>query len=120
MKARSVSACWMHRLRLGVHGRVGQFPAPLRRQRAGAHVVGKDLVDDLRRALVLEDPAVAAVRQQTQPGLDLKAVARQAAVTAQQRERADVAVPGAQARVGQLQLEFDGLAEQGLAVSNRR
>jgi hypothetical protein len=59
------------------------------------------------------------VTEQGEPGFDDEAVARQAAVGAQQGRRGDVTVPGTQAAVGELQFDARGLADQALEFEVR-
>ena len=74
-------------------------------------VIGEHGLGDVEHVHVLEDPGVAAVAEPVQPGVDVQAPTREAAVGAQAGNVADVAVEGAPVPRG-LQLQQGGLAEQ--------
>ena len=90
---------------------VGHVDAPGGLQRALGLVIGEHGFGDVEHVHVLEDPGVAAVAEPVQPGVDVQAPAREAAVGAQAGHVADVAVEGAPVPRG-LQLQQGGLAEQ--------
>lgn len=100
---------------LGVGSRVGELPAPGGNELSLLFPVGKELVDDVDDALVLEEVVVPGVAEEGKPGFDDQAVAGEATVRAVAGDARDVAVEssGQRARGGGLQVEAGGLAEQG-------
>ena len=92
--------------------------APGRRQFALALVCLEDGVEDVEHGHVLEDPAIAPVRQKGAPGFDGQMVARQAAIRSRHLDRGNVTVERAQriaAGRGQ-QFQQQRLADQGLEL----
>ncbi|MNS88105.1 hypothetical protein D3C72_1220690 [compost metagenome] len=100
---------------------VEQVEAPGWRQHALALVAGKDDFEDVRYRQVLEDAAVAAVRQEGRPRLHGQVVAGKAAVRARQFGRGDMAMERAPVlgASGRAQFQQDGLADQRLERNGR-
>lgn len=85
----------------------------------GETQVAEYLLDDLRRAQVLEDPAVAGARQQPQPRAQGHPIAGELATVDRLATARDDAMEIARATQAQLQRQAHRLAEQLVEVDRR-
>jgi len=78
--------------------------------------IGKDSLDDVGHALVLKDTAIASLRQQPKPGMNVREVTREAKVCLFQNETPDDPVEAMLGVVAEIECYGHGFADDRLKV----